>query len=35
MRNLGGIMKIDEVFDEVYTGFNINNSRSTNTVEDV
>jgi len=28
-------MKIEEVFDEVYTGFNINNSRSTNIVEDV
>ena len=28
-------MKIEDVFEEVYTGFNINNSRSTNTVEDV
>lgn len=28
-------MKIEDVFDDVYTGFNIINSRSTNSVEDV
>ena len=28
-------MKIEDVFDDVYTGFNIINSRSTNIVEDV
>ena len=28
-------MKISDVFDEVYTGFNINNSSSSSTVEDV
>ena len=28
-------MKIEDIFDDVYTGFNIINSRSTNIVEDV